>query len=56
MMLLKGYKTVVDWFQEVASDPGYANPAFAIFDEIDEEEEVDAPGADLKGVEVEKVE
>ena len=55
-MLPKGYKTVVDWFQEVASDPSYANPVFAIFDERDEEEEVDTPGVDLKGVEVEKVE
>lgn len=27
-MLPKGYKTVIDWFQEVAVDPGYANPEF----------------------------
>lgn len=31
-MLPKGYRTVVDWFQEVASDPDYANPKFERID------------------------
>ena len=32
-MLPKGYKAVVDWFQEVASDADYANPFIARLDE-----------------------
>ncbi|KUJ13645.1 uncharacterized protein LY89DRAFT_144664 [Mollisia scopiformis] len=31
-LLPKGYKTVVDWFQEVASDRDYANPKFDRYD------------------------
>jgi hypothetical protein len=40
-MLPKGYKTLVDWFQEVAADPDYANPKFEridVGDESDDEE------------------
>lgn len=58
-MLPKGYKTVVDWFQEVAEDPEYVNPVFARFDscESDEGEEEDTPGINFNRVEgVEKIE
>lgn len=39
-MLPRGYKTILDWFYEVASDAGYANPKFERVDggaESDEE-------------------
>lgn len=51
-MLPKGYITVMDWFQEVASDPDYANPVFERYDcgGSDEEEEYDAPGIDFNKV------
>lgn len=41
-MLPKGYKTLVDWFQEVAVDLDYANPKFEridVGDKSDDEEE-----------------
>lgn len=38
-MLPKGYKTVIDWFQEVDLDADYVNPVFERFD-VEEEEEV----------------
>lgn len=38
-MLPRGYKTVVDWFQEVAANPDYANPQFVRFDSGDSDEE-----------------
>ena len=50
VMLPKGYKIVLDWFQEVASDPDYANPVFHRYDgsgEDDKDEEYDAPGIDF---------
>ena len=56
-MLPKGYKTVVDWFQEVVADPDYANPKFERVDiggESDEEPTWDVndgvafDGADMK--------
>jgi hypothetical protein len=31
-MLPKGYKTVIDWFQEVAAGTNYANPEFRRYD------------------------
>lgn len=31
-MLANGYKTVIDWFQEVAADTYYANPEFQRYD------------------------
>lgn len=37
-MLPKGYKTIIDWFQEVGLDPEYANPAFQRFD-IDDKDD-----------------
>ena len=52
-MLPKGYKTVIDWFQEVASYPDYANPAFERYGgggASDEEEGYDAPGIDFSKV------
>ena len=51
-MLAKGYKTVIEWLQEVARDPGYFNPVFARLEsDSDEEEEVDAPGIDFSRLE-----
>jgi hypothetical protein len=40
MMLPKGYKTIVSWFEEVAAEPGYANPEFMRYDE-DADEDAD---------------
>ncbi len=42
-MLPKGYKVVLDWFQEVARQPNYENPKFERFDfgGSDDEEEID---------------
>jgi hypothetical protein len=31
-MLPNGYKTVIDWFQEVAADANYTNPEFHRYD------------------------
>jgi hypothetical protein len=39
-MLPKGYKTIVDWFQEVGLNPEYANPTFQRI-EIDEDDDDD---------------
>ena len=51
MMLPKGYRTVIDWFQEVAQNPSYANPGFLRFDdESDREEEHDVPGIEFSPV------
>jgi hypothetical protein len=47
-MLPKGYKTVIDWFQEVAADPYYANPILVRFDNDSEEEEPQESGIDLE--------
>ena len=52
-MLPKGYKTVMDWLQEVASNLHYANPVFERYDDgedSDEEVEYDAPGIDFNKV------
>lgn len=53
-MLPKGYKTVVDWFQEVAADPDYANPKFVRFDSGDSDEE-EGPEQDISGVDSSRV-
>jgi hypothetical protein len=46
-MLPKGYKTIIDWFEEVAADPEYENPLFQRYDDEDEEEEEQQePGID----------
>jgi hypothetical protein len=50
-MLPNGYKTVIDWFQEVAEHSSYANPIFATLEESDEEDTIDTPGIDLNQVE-----
>jgi hypothetical protein len=47
-ILPKGYKTVIDWFQEVAAHPHYANPNFVRFNDDSEEEEPQEPGIDLQ--------
>ncbi|EHK97557.1 hypothetical protein M7I_6710 [Glarea lozoyensis 74030] len=53
MMLPKGYKVIIDWFQEVAGDPDYANPEMRnetrdmngnIVDSDDEDEPEDRKG------------
>jgi len=53
-MLPKGYKTIIDWFQEVGLNPEYTNPAFERFDvgEDDEEEEKPLEG----GIELNRTE
>jgi len=38
-MLPKGYRILVDWFQEVAADSNYANPTFERIDVGDESDE-----------------
>lgn len=38
-MLPKGYKTIIDWFQEVAEDSDYANPEIVRFDHDDDHPE-----------------
>ena len=44
-----GYKTIIDWFQEVAADPQYANPELVRFDdEESEEEDWDEPGIPIE--------
>jgi hypothetical protein len=52
-MLPKGYKTIIDWFQEVATDPDYANPEFQRYDDDDSDVEMEPqePGIELKRVE-----
>jgi len=50
-MLPNGYKTVLDWFQEVAADEKYENPEFTRIDdhkESDDEEVQQHGGAELK--------
>jgi hypothetical protein len=48
-MLPKGYKTIIDWFEEVAADPEYENPLFQRYDDEDEEEEEQQePGIELE--------
>ncbi len=32
-MLPRGYRTIIDWFQEVGLNPDYANPVLERFDE-----------------------
>jgi hypothetical protein len=51
-MLPKGYKTIIDWFQEVGLAPEYANPAFQRFDDDEDEEEKPLEG----GIEMKRTE
>ena len=53
-MLPKGYRTIIDWFQEVNLDPDYANPTFQRieFEDDDDEEEKPLSG----GVELNRIE
>jgi len=37
MLLPRGYKTLIDWFQEVAEDPEYVNPEYVRYDDDGEE-------------------
>ena len=50
MMLPKGYKTIINWFQEVAADPFYANPMLA---RIDDDDSVEEEGPQEGGIEFE---
>jgi len=53
-MLPKGYKTIIDWFQEVGLNPEYTNPAFERFDFDEDDEEEENPlegGVELKRAE-----
>lgn len=48
-MLPKGYKTIIDWFEEVAADPHYINPNFVRFDDDnDDMEDPQDPGIDVE--------
>lgn len=48
-MLPKGYKTVINWFQEVAANPNYINPEFLRYDDDESEpEEEQEPGIELE--------
>ena len=51
-MLPRGYRTIIDWFQEVGLDPDYANPALESFDESDDEDQKPLEG----GVELNRFE
>lgn len=51
-MLPRGYKTVIDWFQEVAADSDYyANPELVRLDDDDDDSEAEIeaqePGIDF---------
>jgi len=49
MLLPTGYKTIIDWFEEVAPDPHYANPELVRFDdEESEEEDWEEPGIPME--------
>jgi hypothetical protein len=53
-MLPKGYKTIIDWFQEVGLDPHYANPMLQRFDVDESDDEEPKPlkgGVELKRIE-----
>jgi hypothetical protein len=47
-MLSKGYKIIIDWFQEVGVDPNYANPVFQRFD-IDDKDDGEKKQLVLEG-------
>jgi len=52
-MLPKGYKTIIDWFQEVGLDPEYANPTFQRYDDDDKDEDEEKPlegGIEMKRI------
>jgi hypothetical protein len=57
-MLPKGYKTILDWFQEVGLDPEYANPTFERYDvgESDEEEQKPLEGGIEMNNRIEEIE
>lgn len=62
LMLPKGYKEILRWFQEVAADEEYENPEFERVDSAedgdDEEEELMSGGIDLEhmgGVKLEEL-
>ena len=38
-MLPRGYRTIIDWFQEVGLDPDYANRVLERFDEESDDED-----------------
>jgi hypothetical protein len=53
-VLPKGYKTIIDWFQEVGLDPNYANPKLQRFDVEEGDDEEPKP---LKGgIELNRIE
>jgi hypothetical protein len=48
-LLPKGYRAIIDWFEEVAADAEYENPIFQRYDDEDEdEEEQQEPGIELE--------
>ena len=46
-MLPKGYKTILDWFQEVAADPDYNNPEYTRQGNDESEDEVPQGGVEF---------
>jgi hypothetical protein len=46
-MLPKGYKTVLDWFQEVAAEPEFRNPEYTRHDDEESEDEVPQGGIEF---------
>jgi hypothetical protein len=53
-MLPKGYRTIIDWFQEVNLDPDFANPTFQRIEFEEEEDEEEKPmegGVELSRIE-----
>ena len=55
-MLPKGYKTVIDWFQEVAAEPNYANPELHRFDDDDSDADTEEQEAGINLSPVEELE
>lgn len=47
-MLPNGYKTVIDWFQEVAADTNYANPGFQRYDSYCSDAETEHEDAEME--------
>jgi hypothetical protein len=47
-LLPNGYKTIIDWFQEVGLDPQYANPNFQRI-EIDDKDDGEEQQPALEG-------
>lgn len=47
-LLPKGYKLIIDWFQEVAADHDYANPGFTRVDNEDSDDDLELHGEGIE--------